>query len=100
MNTLFIGGLPWEVDEAALRDAFESYGPIQDVTLLRHDDGRSKGVGFVRFRDTDAAKAALEKDGQELMGRPLRVQVAKDRRGSRPRRGDSGVQVVHVRRRR
>jgi RNA recognition motif-containing protein len=100
MSTLFIGGLAWEADENLLRETFEAYGPVVDVKLLRFDDGRSKGVGFVRFRDEADATRALEKDGTELLERVLRVQVAKDRRADRRPRPDDSVQVVHVRRRR
>ena len=51
---LFVGGLPWEVDDDALRSHFEPYGEVTEAkVILDRDTGRSRGFGF------RAAHAAL-----------------------------------------
>jgi RNA recognition motif-containing protein len=56
-NKLFVGGLSWDTDDEGLRRAFESFGDIQEATVIRHrDTGRSRGFGFVTFATDEEAK--------------------------------------------
>lgn len=50
------------------------------MQLHKDDQGRSRGYGFVQFRDADAAKQALEgMNGFDLANRPIRVGLGNDK---------------------
>ncbi len=69
---------------------FSSYGEVTDVVVIKdRETGKSKGFGFVTFDTDDSAESALEKDGEELNGRPMKVNIAKPKE-SRPRGGGGG----------
>ena len=77
-NKLFVGSLPWSVNNDSLRELFAQYGEITDaVVIMDRDSGRSKGFGFVTFTTEEAAQKALEMDGKEVEGRTIVVNKAK-----------------------
>ncbi len=78
---LFVGGLSWDTDSEGLRHGFESFGDIEEAkVILDRDTGRSRGFGFVSFRDSsDAQRAISEMDGTMLDGRSIRVNEAAER---------------------
>jgi len=89
-NKLYVGNLPFSVDEAQLRELFASYGEISELALIMdRDTGRPKGFGFITFADQQSAEKALEQNGKDLGGRALRVNIATDKpreaRGAGPR---------------
>lgn len=90
---LYVGNLAFSVRDKTLNEAFAKFGEIEEakVVMDRFSD-RSKGFGFVTFKDDEAAKAAIaEMDGKELEGRPLKVNESKPREESdRPRRSFGG----------
>lgn len=94
MNKIYIGNLPFKMEEKDLRAAFARFGEITDLFLVKdRDTGRLKGFGFVTFVDASAAQAALQMDGQEFGGRNLKVSIAKerdDRAGGGARGGRGG----------
>jgi RNA recognition motif-containing protein len=79
---LFVGSLSWNTDDHGLRQAFAPFGEITEAkVIVDRDSGRSRGFGFVTFVDDEAADKAISAlDGTELDGRPIRVNVAQDRR--------------------
>eukprot|EP00980_Cylindrotheca_fusiformis_P012961 scaffold3236_cov66-Cylindrotheca_fusiformis.AAC.27 len=71
-------GLNYESTEQDVRDFFSECGPIQDVTFpIFEDSGRSKGYCGVWFSSPKAVAKAVALDGEELMGRWLRIQAGK-----------------------
>lgn len=76
---LYVGNLPWSIDEKALKELFKSYGDIEEAVLIKDKfSGRSKGFGFVTLSDDAAAKKAIaEMHEKEIEGRPLTVSEAK-----------------------
>jgi len=71
-------GLNYETTAQDIRDFFKDCGPIGDVTFpIFEDSGRSKGYCGVWFSSPKAVAKAIELDGQELMGRWLRIQAGK-----------------------
>ncbi|KAG1363356.1 31 kDa ribonucleoprotein, chloroplastic [Cocos nucifera] len=82
---VYVGNLPWQVDDARLEQVFSEHGKVVDARVVYdRETGRSRGFGFVTMsskNELDDAIAAL--DGQSLDGRALRVNVAEER----PRRG-------------
>ncbi|TVU10435.1 hypothetical protein EJB05_43964, partial [Eragrostis curvula] len=82
---VYVGNLPWQVDDSRLVQLFSEHGKVVDARVVYdRETGRSRGFGFVTMatrEELDDAIAAL--DGQSLDGRALRVNVAEER----PRRG-------------
>jgi heterogeneous nuclear ribonucleoprotein A1/A3 len=79
-NKLFIGSLPWSITNEKLQELFSQYGEITEaIVITDRATGRSKGFGFVTFAQEADAKKALEKDGTEVEGRTIVVNVAKPR---------------------
>jgi CRISPR-associated protein (TIGR03986 family) len=79
---LFVGNLPFSVDEDALRRlAAEGGRIVEDVVVVRdRESGRSRGFGFVTFaRDQDARNALEALDGRRVGNRELRVNEAEER---------------------
>jgi len=86
-NKLYVGNFPYSVDEAQLREIFSQYGEISQLALIMdRDTGRPKGFGFITFATQVAAEKALEQNGKDLGGRPLKVNIATDK----PRTGGGG----------
>ena len=81
---LFVGGLSWSTTDTRLRQAFEKYGEVAEAVVISdRDTGRSRGFGFVTYKDATSAKAALgEMNGASLDGREIRVDSAQDKRKS------------------
>ncbi|MDP2692139.1 MAG: RNA-binding protein [bacterium] len=79
-NKLFVGGLPWSITNDTFAELFAQYGEIVEaVVITDRDTGRSKGFGFVTFKNEEDAQKALEMDGQEVQERKIVVNVAKPR---------------------
>ena len=50
---LFVGSLPWSVDDEALREAFEGHGSVVSAKVVKdRDTGRSRGFGFVEMENS------------------------------------------------
>ena len=87
-NKLYVGNLPYSVDDAQLRDIFSQYGDIDELALIMdRDTGRSKGFAFVTFATQQAAEKALAENGKDMGGRALRVNIAEE---TKPRSGGRG----------
>ena len=78
---LYVGNLSFEATGDDLREIFSQTGEVEEAIIVtRPGGGRPRGFGFVTMADDqDAAEAIRQLDGQELGGRPLKVNVAKER---------------------
>jgi len=76
---LYVGNLPYSVDDAALQTAFQEFGAVSSARVITdRETGRSKGFGFVEMEDDGAATQAIEKlNGQPLAGRNINVSEAR-----------------------
>lgn len=72
---LYIGSLHSSLTELELERLFEPFGALESVELLKEETtGQSKGVAFIEFKKSSAARSALEAlNGFELAGRAIRV---------------------------
>jgi RNA recognition motif-containing protein len=72
---IFVGSLPFSIDEADLRESFEAYGTVDSVKIITDKfTGRSKGFGFVEMsNDEEAQKAIDELNGATVEGRTIVV---------------------------
>ncbi|CAK7222740.1 Phosphatidylinositol-3-phosphatase SAC1 [Sporothrix bragantina] len=79
-HRLYVGNIHFSITESDLRNVFEPFGELEFVQLQKDDTGRSRGYGFVQFRDSSQAREALEKmNGFDLAGRPIRVGLGNDK---------------------
>ena len=78
---LFVGSLPWSVDDKTLQTTFEAHGTVVSAKVVKdRDTGRSRGFGFVEMENpTDAKNAITALNNSELKGRNIIVNEAKPR---------------------
>ena len=83
---IYIGNLSYEVTEEDLQQAFEAFGQVESVNIIKDKfTGRSKGFGFVEMPDKANAQSAInDLNGKELKGRTLNVNEARPRSEGRP----------------
>ena len=76
---LYVGGLPYSVDDAQLNEMFASYGEILSAKVIQDKfSGRSKGFGFVEISDDAAAQKAIDEvNGKDIGGRSITVNEAR-----------------------
>jgi len=86
---IYVGNLSYETTEEDLKKAFEVYGAVDTVRVIKDNySGRSKGFGFVEMPTRSEAQSAIEGlNGKDLKGRSLNVSEARPR--SEGRRGGS-----------
>lgn len=85
---LYVGNLPYSVDDEALSSAFSSIGEVLSArVVMDRESGRSKGFGFVEMNDSDADMAIEKLNGSDLNGRAMNVSEA---RPQAPREGGGG----------
>ena len=78
---LYIGNLSFETSKNELQTLFAQTGTVESVSLIEdRETGRSRGFGFIEMSTKEEGAAAIEKfNGQELAGRMLKVNEAKQR---------------------
>jgi len=82
MTKIYVGNLPFSADEASVRVLFEAHGKVDSVALINdRETGRPRGFGFVEMPSADAQRAIATLNGQNMGGRPLRVNEAQERTG-------------------
>ena len=80
MKKIYVGNLPYTASENELRDMFARFGTVHSVNLINdRETGRPRGFGFVQMDDKEADAAISALDGQDLGGRTLRVNEARER---------------------
>jgi RNA recognition motif-containing protein len=87
---LYVGNLPFDVDESQLRTLFAGGGrSVTEVKMITdRDTGRPRGFAFVEMGSQEDAQAAVrELNGTQMGGRALTVNEAREREQSR---GGSG----------
>ena len=85
---IYVGNLPYDLNEEAIKAMFAEFGEVTSVTLINdRESGRPKGFGFVEMADDAAGQAAIDAlNGKEMNGRTVRVDKAEPRT-ERPRGG-------------
>lgn len=86
---IYVGQLPYNVDESELKVLFTEYGEIASINLIMdHYSGRSKGFGFIDMPDNSQADTAIKALNKSMLkGREIKVnQVQKQKRDKRSTR--------------
>jgi len=90
-NKIYVGNLSYDVTEEGLQEFFADFGEITECNLIRdRETNRIKGFAFITYANKDCVEQALTADGKELLGRPLKVNIAQAKRtggGGGGRRG-------------
>ena len=101
---IYAGNLSFDVKEENLQAAFEAFGKVSSVTIVRDKySGQPRGFGFVEMPVQNEARTAIANlNGKELLGRQMNVNEARPRpdrgggsgrsggRGGRPQEGGRG----------
>ncbi|HLJ87895.1 MAG TPA: RNA-binding protein, partial [Candidatus Angelobacter sp.] len=95
MKNIYVGNLDYNVTEQELREKFEAFGQVDNVTILRdRDTGQPRGFGFVEMaNDEEADKAIIGTNNAPLGGRNINVNEARpkaERAGGGFNRGGGG----------
>ncbi|OVA01101.1 RNA recognition motif domain [Macleaya cordata] len=74
---VFVGGLAWETQSETMRRYFEQFGEILEAVVISDKNtGRSKGYGFVTFREPEAARRACYDPSPIIDGRRANCNLA------------------------
>ncbi|XP_022722837.1 RNA-binding protein 38-like [Durio zibethinus] len=74
---IFVGGLAWETKRDTLKRYFEQFGEILEAVVINDKStGRSKGYGFVTFKDADSAMRACSNPSPVIDGRRANCNLA------------------------
>ena len=91
---IYVGNLSADVTDEDLRKAFEAFGQVTSVAIIKDKfSGESRGFGFVEMPTKAEAQSAIDDlNDQELKGKTLNVNEARPRttRGGSDRRGGGG----------
>lgn len=89
---IFVGSLPFKLEETELREIFEEYGEVSSVKIITdRETGRSKGFGFVEMPDDSQAQKAIDElNGSEVSGRQIVVNKSEERKDSGRKTGGFG----------
>jgi RNA recognition motif-containing protein len=87
LTKLYVGNLPYSVNDDALKEMFSSYGNVLSASIIMDRmSGRSKGFGFVELEDdAEAQRAISEMHEKDVGGRNIVVSVARPKE-ERPER--------------
>ncbi|KAL6635153.1 hypothetical protein ACP70R_027824 [Stipagrostis hirtigluma subsp. patula] len=99
LTKVFVGGLAWETPSEGLREHFQGYGEILEaVVITDRETGRSKGYGFVIFRDPEAAQRAVQNPNPMIAGRRANCNIASmgPPRPAPPRGRGGGARGPHL----
>lgn len=100
---IYVGNLSYDIKEADLRSAFEEFGAVESVNIIKDKfSGQSKGFGFVEMPSKTEGQSAIDGlNGAEKAGRDLTVNEARPRSekrggakgfgGGRGKRGAGGA---------
>jgi len=84
-TNIYVGNISYRLDDESLKSTFAEFGEVVSAKIITdRETGRSKGFAFVEMSNSSEADAAIEGlNGAEVMGRELRVNVARPRNDNR-----------------
>uniref|UniRef100_A0A8C5MEZ1 Heteroous nuclear ribonucleoprotein D like n=1 Tax=Leptobrachium leishanense TaxID=445787 RepID=A0A8C5MEZ1_9ANUR len=82
---MFIGGLSWDTSKKDLTEYLSRFGEVVDCTIKTDPiTGRSRGFGFVLFKEADSVDKVLETKEHKLDGKLIDPKRAKALKGKEP----------------
>lgn len=70
---VFVGSLSYSTTEESMRKHFSSFGELVDCVIMRSSDQRSRGFGFVTYRNSRMVDEMMHNRPHRLDGRELEV---------------------------
>ena len=79
MTNIFVGNLSYETSQEDLEAAFNEFGAVERVNIVRdRDTGQPRGFAFVEMTERRDAETAITKlNGTDLNGRTMNVNEAR-----------------------
>jgi len=89
---IYAGNLSRDLSETELREAFEAFGEVSSVAIIKDKfTGESRGFGFVEMPTKSEGEAAIQDlNGKEMKGRTMNINEARPRRENNRRPGGGG----------
>ena len=80
-SNVYVGNVSFQTTEDIVRDLFAAHGEVVSVRMITdRETGRFRGFLFVEMATAEQAEAAIAAlDGTEVDGRPLKVNMARER---------------------
>ncbi|KAG8195299.1 hypothetical protein JTE90_028446 [Oedothorax gibbosus] len=93
VGKLFVGGLSWETTQETLQSYFSRFGEVVDCVVMKNNEtGRSRGFGFVTFKDPQCVGTVLQTKPHELNGRTVDAKECTPRSQQKNKGRGSAVQ--------
>jgi len=87
LKRLFVGNLPTDSSEDAVRQLFSEFGTVRSIEIPSDIfTGKCKGFGFVEMEGHHARAALAELDGKLFCGKLLKVKFEQPKRGVKTKR--------------
>ena len=87
---IFVGNISYKCTENDLKKFFKDCGKVLDVRLAKKPDGKLKGFAHVDFETKEGVDKAVEKNGEELQGRALKIDRSTGGKGGAGGNGNRG----------
>ncbi|VVC26723.1 RNA recognition motif domain [Cinara cedri] len=71
---LLVLGLPWKTTDEDLESYFSKYGELRMAQIKKTSDGRSRGFGFIRFKDQESQVRSML-DSHVINGRRCEIKI-------------------------
>ena len=82
-SKFYVGNLSYDTTESQLRDFFQGCGEIKEIKIITdYQTKRSKGFGFITFAPDVDSSLVLKLNGNELDGRKVNIDTAKEKERS------------------
>ena len=86
MKKMFVGNLPADASEEAVRNLFSEFGTVRSIRLITDIfTGKCRGFGFIEMEGHEARAAMAALDGKTFGGKPMRVRF-EDKQGHHGRK--------------
>ncbi|KAJ5211034.1 RNA recognition motif domain eukaryote [Penicillium cf. griseofulvum] len=96
-RTIFVQQLAARLRTQDLFKFFAKAGPVKDAQIVKDRvSGRSKGVGYVEFKNEESVTAAIRLTGQMLLGIPIIAQLTEAEKNRQARNPEATAGNQHT----
>ncbi|KAG1666266.1 Heterogeneous nuclear ribonucleoprotein 27C [Nymphon striatum] len=89
-SKLFVGGLSWETSKESLSNYFGVFGEVVDCVVMRNNEtNKSRGFGFVTFKDPSRVDEVLLKETHTLDNRTIDPKACNPRSMQQKKKGNN-----------